>query len=85
MPINTSWNDTVISTAPSMGMQWVLDLKLKRESKFVLEAPAYHAHYWTTDKNLITQAVVVKLGDGPYLFEEPDVIRSQQPYTLFYP
>lgn len=85
VPINTSWNDTVISTAPSMGMQLVLDLTLKRESEFVLEAPAYHLHYWTTDKNLITHAVVVKPVDGPYLFEEQDVIRSQQPYTLFYP
>ena len=47
VPINTSWNDTVISTAPSMGMQLVLDLTLKRESEFVLEAPAYHLHYWT--------------------------------------
>jgi len=85
VPINTSWNDTVISTAPSMGMQLVLDLTLKRESEFVLEAPAYHLHYWTTDKNLITYPVVVKPVDGPYLFEEQDVIRSQQPYTLFYP
>ena len=31
---NTSWNDTVISTAPSMGMQLVVDLTLKRESEF---------------------------------------------------
>ena len=50
-----------------------------------LEAPAYHLHYWTPDKNLITHAVVVKPVDGPYLFEEQDVIHSQQPYTLFYP
>jgi len=85
VPINTSWSYTVISTAPSMGMQLVLDLTLKRESEFVLEAPAYHVHYWTTDKNFITHAVVVKPVDGPYLFEEQGVIRSQQPYTLFYP
>jgi len=32
-----------------------------------------------------THAVVVKPVDGPYLFEEQDVIHSQQPYTLFYP
>ena len=38
VPINTSWNDTAISTAPSMGMQLVLDLTLKGESEFVLEA-----------------------------------------------
>ena len=85
MPINTSWNETVISTAPSMGMQLVLDLTLKHESEFVLESLAYHVHYWTHDNNLITHAVVVKPVDRPYLFEEHDVIRSQQPYTLFYP
>lgn len=32
-----------------------------------------------------TNTVVVKPVDGPYLFEEQDLIRSQQPYTLFYP
>ena len=85
MPINTSWNDTVISTAPSMGMQAILDLTLKSESEFVLEAPTYHLHYGTTDKNLITNAVVAKPVEGPYLFEEQDTIRSQQPYTLFSP
>ena len=31
-----------------------------------------------------TNTVVVKPLDGPYLFEEQDVILSQQPYTLFY-
>ena len=85
MPINANWNDTVISTVPSMGMQLVLDLTLKRESEFVLEAPAYHLHCWTPEKILITHAVVAKPVDGPYLFEKQDVIRSQQPYTLFYP
>ena len=67
------------------GMQLILDLTLKRESEFVLEAPAYHVHYFAPDKNLITHVVVVKSVDGPYLFEEQYVIRSQQPYTLFYP
>ena len=32
-----------------------------------------------------TNTVVVKPLDGPYLIEEQDVIRSQKPYTLFYP
>ena len=32
-----------------------------------------------------TNTVVVKPLDGPYLFEEQDLIRSHQPYTLFYP
>ena len=85
MPINANWNDTVISTVPSMGMQLVLDLSLKRESEFVLEVPAYHLNNGTPHENLITNAVVAKPVDVPYLFEEQDVIRSQQPYTLFYP
>ena len=82
VPINTSLNDTVISTVPSMGMQLLLDMTLKREPENVLEALAYHVHYWTTDKKLITHTVVVKPVDGPYLFEEQDIIRSQQPFTL---
>ena len=82
VPINTSWNDTVISTAPSMGMQLVLDLTLKRESEFVLEAPAYHFIIGLLIKIL---SLMKLLFDGPYLFEEQDVIHSQQPYTLFYP
>ena len=85
MPINTSWNDTVFSTALCIGIQLGLDLMLKRESEFVLEAPAYHLHYCTPEKNLITHAVVTKPVEGPYLFEEQDTIRSQQPYTLFSP
>ena len=70
MPINTRWRGTVVSTAPSMGMQLSLDLTLERESEFLLEAPAYQLHYWSPDKNLITHTVVVKSVDGPYLFEE---------------
>ena len=65
-------------------MQLLLDLTLKREYEFVLEAPAYHLHYWTPEKKLITHAVVAKPVDRPYFFEEQDVIRSKQPYTLFY-
>ena len=63
----------------------VLDLTMKRESEFVLEATSYYFHYWTPDKNLITHTVVAKPVDGPYLFEELDVISSQQPNTLYYP
>ncbi|HIF70285.1 MAG TPA: hypothetical protein EYQ29_13470 [Candidatus Lambdaproteobacteria bacterium] len=70
LPINTRWRGTVVSTAPSMGMQLALDLTLERESEFFLEAPAYQLHYWTPDKNLITHTVFVKSVDGPYLFEE---------------
>lgn len=68
LPVNTRWQGTVVSTAPSMGMQLALDLKMKRESEFVLEPPAYQLHYWTPDKNLITHTIVVKSVDGPYFF-----------------
>ena len=76
VPINISWNDTVISTALCLRGKLVLDLTLKRESEFVLEEPTYDINYWTLDKNLITHSVVVKPIDGPYLFEEQKVIRS---------
>ena len=83
-PINTSWNNTLISTASSTGILLVLDLALKRESEFAMETPAYHLNYWTPDKNTITLAVFVKPVDGTYLFEELEGICSQQPYTFIY-
>jgi len=47
----------------------------------MLIAPISYLHIPRKDTN----TVVVKPLDGPYLFEEQDIIRSQQPYTLFYP
>lgn len=67
-PAFTRWRGTVVSTAPSMGMQLVLDLNLKTEA-FVLEAPAYQLHYWTPDHNLVTHTNYLHNCDGPYLFE----------------
>jgi len=68
--VHARWRGTVISTAPSMGMQLVLDLTLQRASEFVLEAPAYQLHYWTPGKNLVTHTVHVREGAGRYLFED---------------
>ena len=67
--VHTRWRGTVVSTAPSMGMQLGLDLTKQRPSEFVLEAPGYLLHLWVPEKTLITHAVTVRDHDGPYLFE----------------
>jgi len=64
------WRGTVVSTAPGMGMQLVLDLTLSRPSEFVLEAPGYQLHYWSPEGNLVSHTIYVREIDGPYLFEE---------------
>jgi hypothetical protein len=64
------WHGTIVSTAPSMGMQLGLDLTMTKESEFVLEAPGYQLHYWTPQKNLITHTVYVREINGPYPFED---------------
>lgn len=68
--VHARWCGTVISTAPSMGMQLVLDLSLQRDSEFVLDTPAYQLHYWGPEKNLITHTVDVREDAVPYLFED---------------
>lgn len=70
LPVHARWRGTVVSTAPSMGMQLGLDLTKRRPSEFFLEAPAYLLHHWTPEKTLITHAVTVRDRDGPYLFEK---------------
>lgn len=62
------WRGTVISTAPSMGMQLLLDLTLTLPSQFYNEPPAYQLHYFTPDKQLVSFAVSTKDLDGPYPF-----------------
>jgi 3',5'-cyclic AMP phosphodiesterase CpdA len=63
------WRGTVISTAPSTGMQLALDLTMQRPSEFFLEAPGYRLHHWTSHKCLTTHTIYVREPDGPYLFE----------------
>ncbi|MDH3743016.1 MAG: phosphodiesterase [Hyphomicrobiales bacterium] len=70
LPAHVRWRGTVVSTAPSMGMQLVLDLTLTRASEFILEAPAYQLHHWSSDGPLVTHTVHVRTGDGQYPFEE---------------
>lgn len=64
------WRNTVISCAPSMGLQLSLDLTLTRPSEFFIEDPGYLLHYFTPEKNLITHSIYVKKNNGPYLFKE---------------
>ncbi len=67
---HAAWQGTVISTAPSTGMQLVLDLTMTQPSAFVLGAPGYQLHYWTPERHLVSHTVYVRDADGPYLFEE---------------
>ncbi len=67
---HAAWQGTVVSTAPSTGMQLVLDLTMTQPSAFVLEAPGYQLHYWTPEGHLVSHTVYVRDVDGPYLFEE---------------
>lgn len=68
-PANTRWRGTIVNTAPSMGMQLVLDLTLKRD-EFVLEAPAYQLHYWTKYQQLVSFTNYLHQNGGPYWFKE---------------
>ena len=66
---HAAWRGTVVSAAPSTGMQLVLDLTMTQPSASVLEAPGYQLHYWTPEKNLVSHTIYVRKVDGPYLFE----------------
>lgn len=63
------WHGTIVSTAPSMGMQLDLDLTQAKPSEFLLSDPAYLLHHWTPEKQLITHTVQVNDLSGPYPFE----------------
>lgn len=67
---HAAWRGTVVSTAPSTGMQLALDLTMTHPSAFVLEAPGYQLHYWTSEKNLVSHTIYVREVNGPYLFEK---------------
>ena len=67
---HAGWQGTVVSTAPSMGLQLSLDLSLTRPSEFVCEAPGFLLHYYTPARYLISHTVYVRDVDGSYLFEE---------------
>jgi len=62
------WHGTIVSTAPSTGMQLNLDLTQAKPSEFLLSAPAYLLHYWTPEKQLVTHTVELNDLKGPYPF-----------------
>jgi len=65
---HSRWCGTVVTTAPSPGMQLTLDLTQAEPSKFLLSAPAYLLHHWTQGKTLVTHSVHLSGLSGPYPF-----------------
>lgn len=53
------WNGTLVTTAPSMGMELALDLTQKAESRFIVSEPSYLLHHWSADKVLVTHTISV--------------------------
>jgi 3',5'-cyclic AMP phosphodiesterase CpdA len=76
MSAHLGWCGTIISVAPSMGLEIVLDLTLKRPSEFTMEAAAYQLHYLTPEKNLVSHLITVKDKDGPYRFKEYPKVKA---------
>jgi 3',5'-cyclic AMP phosphodiesterase CpdA len=70
LPAFVRWHGTIVSTAPSMGMQLDLDITMEHPSRFHLEPPAYQLHHWTADNNLVSHTVNVKTIEKTYPFEE---------------
>ncbi len=67
---NTRWHGTIVTTAPSMGLQLHLDLTMRAPSQWVPEDPGFLLHHWTNEHNLITHAITVRKRPGPYPFED---------------
>ena len=67
---HVNWCGTVVSTAPSMGLQLLLDLTMKLPSAFLVEDPGYYLHYYTSAGVLVSHTVYLReTHDGPYLFD----------------
>lgn len=71
LPTYSLWNGTIVSTAPSTGMQLGLDLSMEKQSQFYLNEIGYQLHHYTKHQGLISHIIYVrKNNDGPYPFEE---------------
>lgn len=64
------WRNTVVSIAPSTEMRSMLDLTMKKNSKFYLDYPAFQLHYWTADNHLISYPMLIHQEETAYLFKE---------------
>ena len=67
--IHSRWHNTLVTTAPSMGLQLDLDLNMEKPNGFVLADPGYLLHHWTDAGALITHAIAVRDLEGPFPFE----------------
>jgi 3',5'-cyclic-AMP phosphodiesterase len=65
---HSRWCGSIVTTAPSMGMQLTLDLTQRQPSKFLLSDPAYLLHHWSTAGVLVTHLIQVAKLDGPFDF-----------------
>lgn len=70
LPVHARWHGTIVTSAPSIGMQLGLDLTMKKPPEFYLSQPACLLHYWTKHHDLITHTVSLPLPEGPFPFEE---------------
>jgi len=66
---HSAWRGTIVSTAPSLGMQLHLDLTQANPSQFVLTTPAYLLHHWLPDGHLVSHAIQLNAPAGPFPFE----------------
>jgi len=66
---HSAWRGTIVSTAPSQGMQLTLDLTQQKPSQFVLAPPAYLLHHWLPHGALISHSIQVNDPVGPFPFE----------------
>lgn len=65
---HAAWRGTVVTTAPSTGMQLTLDLTQKAPSRFMLSDPAYLLHHWTPEQILVTHTILLNDLEGPFEF-----------------
>ena len=71
-PIHMRFGGTIVSSAPSVAHQVVLDLRPDAPSAFNLEPPAFALHYWVPGAGLVSHQAYVDRFDGPYPFYEDD-------------
>ncbi len=71
LPMFARWHGTIVSTAPSIGLELLLDLTLQLPSQFYLEDPAYQLHHWTRSQNLITHTLRLNEKSTPHSFDMP--------------
>jgi len=62
------WHNTIVSTAPSTGMELQLDLTMEKPSQFLLEKPVFQVHNWTAEKTLISYLITADYNETSYLF-----------------